>query len=320
MGVRERLSLEAVGAEPLIASEHVHRYGLAARLCDGLRVVDLACGSGYGAAILRETATAVLGVDRDAAVVDMARVTIGSQRDVRFEAADAGDFLARGLAADHDAIVCFEGLEHFSDREAILDTLAGHAASGMRLVMSLPNQDERGYEDAVAAFERFDQVTVLYQFLAEGSLIRADEPAELAGEFVLQEHGELEWAGYFIACVNLEERVRELADSGQMQLTVAPHYNRRIRELERANRELWRENARIARERIGMGGSAAAMASERARHLELRARHLDARVRELESVLAAPRHQWIERIRDWIRGRTALDRAARRVGELMHRE
>jgi SAM-dependent methyltransferase len=304
--------LEAVSAEALIASEHVHRYRLAASLCEGMRVVDLACASGYGSAILRETAPVVLGIDNDAATIDMADVVVGAEKDVGFETADALEFLGRDLSDGYDAIVCFEGLEHFSDRAAALEAMARHAAAGMRLVVSLPNDGDRGYEDALSAVERFDEVTVLYQFLAEGSLIRGDEPSEISATVVLQEHGEIEWANYFIACVNLDERLRELGDSAQMKLVAAPHYNRQIRSLERANRELWRENTRIGRERIGTGGSAAVMAGERVKNLEQR-------VRDLERVLAAPRHRLVDQIRERIRRRSLLDRAARSLGTWLGR-
>ena len=48
MDAEERLSLEAVSAPTLMSAQHLHRYALAARLCRDLRVVDLACGVGYG--------------------------------------------------------------------------------------------------------------------------------------------------------------------------------------------------------------------------------------------------------------------------------
>lgn len=318
MGVDERLSLEAVSAQTLIASEHVHRYRLAASLCEGMRVVDLACGSGYGSAILRETAAAVTGVDNDVATIDMARVTVGADGDIDFEASDALEFLQRDLAADYDAIVCFEGLEHLPNPDGALDALAGHATNGMSLVLSVPNSrafDEEnefhltdyGYEEAMAAFGRFDELAVVYQFLAEGSLMRFEEPGDVDGQFVLREHGDLEWANHFIACVNLAKRIQGIAETADMQLAVAPLYNRYIRQLERADRELWRENARLARQRIAVGDSAAIAVNARVRHLEEQVRHL-------ESILAKPRHQAVERARDRLSRLPLIDRFARSLG------
>ena len=214
MGVQERLSLEAVSANTLIACEHVHRYRVAAALCSGLRVVDLACGSGYGSALLRETAASVVGVDNDAATIDMARVTVGRDTDIAFETADAVEYLRRGIASDHDAIVCLEGLEHLPDLDTAVEALSTLAADGMKLVVSVPNSrafseenqyhvTDFGFEQATELTEKLGGGTVLYQFLAEGSLIHGDQPGPLDAERLLDDYGEPEYANHFIVCVNL---------------------------------------------------------------------------------------------------------------------
>jgi len=50
-GDAERFLPEAHG--PIPAYEHAHRYALAASVLEGRRVLDLACGAGYGTRILR---------------------------------------------------------------------------------------------------------------------------------------------------------------------------------------------------------------------------------------------------------------------------
>ena len=52
-----------------IELEHLHRYLVAAPLCAGRVVLDVACGQGYGSAILAQTAQSVCGVDIDAATI-----------------------------------------------------------------------------------------------------------------------------------------------------------------------------------------------------------------------------------------------------------
>ncbi len=325
MGVQERLSLEAVSAATVIASEHVHRYRLAARLCSGKRVLDLACGSGYGSAILRETASAVTGVDNDVATIDMATVTVGTEHDVSFEAADALEFLNRELLDDYDAIVCFEGLEHFADPDAVLERMAHHAAAGMRLVVSVPNSKafeeenefhvtDYGYEQTLAAFERFDEVSLLYQYLAEGSLITPTaRPAESAN-VVLGNHAEKEWANHYIACVNLADELSAAQSSADMQFVLAPAYNRHLQNLERANRELWRENARMARAHIGMGDSAAVVLNGKLYEAYEHCERLQKRVDELEGTLALPRHRAVERTRDRLRALPGVENVLSALG------
>ena len=111
----ERLSLAEAGEPSLIALTHVHRYELAAELCAGMRVLDLCCGSGYGTRILSTTAAAVTGVDKHEASIERAKADLGDRDAISFERGDALEWLERPLAADYDAIVLLEGLEHLPD-------------------------------------------------------------------------------------------------------------------------------------------------------------------------------------------------------------
>jgi 2-polyprenyl-3-methyl-5-hydroxy-6-metoxy-1,4-benzoquinol methylase len=66
------------------------RYKFAARLLPALEQVDvleLGCGEGFGSLLLSENGHNVLGVDSDAAAIEIARETVGSPTR-RFEAAD----------------------------------------------------------------------------------------------------------------------------------------------------------------------------------------------------------------------------------------
>ncbi|MGH2848007.1 MAG: class I SAM-dependent methyltransferase [Thermoleophilaceae bacterium] len=331
--------MEAVNAHTLIACEHMHRYRFAAQLCAGLRVLDLACGTGYGSAILRETASGVHGVDLDAGTVDTARVTIGSEHDVTFEAADAAECLRRELS-DFDAIVCFEGLEHLPDPADALQSLRRHAAGGRKLILSVPNSrglGERnefhatdfGYDEVRSSLEGFGEVTLLYQFLAEGSLIRGRRPSDVEGAFMLDEHGEPEYANHFIACVNLGEELRARPDLARMQLTVAPNYNRHIRNIEHANAELWRENARIARARLGVSDSAAAALLARVEEMRRQkeaaedySNQLDLLIADLRRqllIFGTPRHQALERARERLMRHRLPSRLGRAAWALVRR-
>ena len=335
MGVQERLTLEAVSANTLTACEHVHRYRVAAALCTGLRVLDLACGSGYGSAILCETAKSVVGVDKDAATVDMARAAVGRETDVRFEAAEAVDYLHRDLSGEFDAIVCLEGLEHFEDVAAAVKALAVLAGEGMRMFVSVPNSrtfaeenefhvTDFGFDEAIELAETLGGATVLHQFMAEGSLIRRDEPGPLKGERMLDQHGEPEYANHFILCVNMDDRLESGFPPAQMQLAVAPAYNRHMLGLERANLDLWRENARLARAQLGKSDAAAATTLFRLqRELRMRAERAEERNLALESevehlrnrvqLLDTPRHVAVEEARNKVLGSPFLYRVVRRL-------
>jgi 2-polyprenyl-3-methyl-5-hydroxy-6-metoxy-1,4-benzoquinol methylase len=60
------------GAAGDMAYEHWHRYAFARRFAAGKRVLDAACGEGYGTALLASVATEALGVDLDPAAIEHA--------------------------------------------------------------------------------------------------------------------------------------------------------------------------------------------------------------------------------------------------------
>ena len=53
------------GMATQIELEHMHRYKVATDYCEGKRVLDVACGEGYGSYLLSEVASEVVGVDID---------------------------------------------------------------------------------------------------------------------------------------------------------------------------------------------------------------------------------------------------------------
>src|SRR4030095_17061148 len=65
----------ACGGE--IAYEHWHRYAFARRLAEGKRVLDAACGEGYGTAMLGKGAASGGGRDIHIPTIDQARVRYG---------------------------------------------------------------------------------------------------------------------------------------------------------------------------------------------------------------------------------------------------
>jgi len=333
MEVAERLSLEASASHSLEAVAHVHRYMLAAELCSGTRVLDLCCGTGYGSRILREACPTVVGIDNDVATIDMARATIGREADIEFEAADAHEVLSRSFPDIFDAIVMLEGLEHLADPENAIASLQRHAEAGLKLVVSIPNSktfgeenpfhvSNFGYEDAVEVGSRFDRATILYQFVAEGSVIRSQAPAELEVRFVEVERGELEYANHFVLCINCGSKESGLT-SPRAQLTATPAHTRYMRNLELANAELRRANARLGREMLGVADSAAASILARVDRLTKELEEARVRIDEEERAADAKRahDEWIENLHEQIENhkRTIQEIQATRVWRLAGR-
>jgi SAM-dependent methyltransferase len=138
--------------------EHWHRYAFARRLVAGKRVLDAACGEGYGSAMLAKVARDVVGVDIDEASIAHARARYGATANLRYERRDATalDF----AAASFDIVTCFETLEHVEAQETMLDGFRRLLADDGVLIVSSP--DKHTYSE-VAGFRNEFHVRELYR-------------------------------------------------------------------------------------------------------------------------------------------------------------
>jgi 2-polyprenyl-3-methyl-5-hydroxy-6-metoxy-1,4-benzoquinol methylase len=304
MDVVERLSFEAASEFSPLACEHTHRYQFAAALCGGLRVLDLACGSGYGSAIMAETASSVHGVDIDVASIDIAAATIGKRTAATFEAVDALDCLERPLADQYDMIVCFEGLEHLRELARAVSLLADHARSGVKVIASVPNSEafeesnpfhvtDFGYHSANELLKRLSGGAMLYQHLLEGSLICCEARAGHRSQLVNGERAEPEFANHFIIVVNVDEQRLAQAQSSETLLVEAPVHYRYMRDLERANLQLRLRNNELTRKMLANGAIGTARAGSAAASFVA---SLQKRVDELEGEIQAQQRDAVDAI------------------------
>jgi SAM-dependent methyltransferase len=129
-----------------IAYEHWHRYAFARRFAAGKRVLDAACGEGYGTALLGAVAASVVGVDIDVTTIDHARATYGESNRIRFVAASCSGLPVP--SASFDLVVSFETIEHLqaAEQPEMLSEFARVLAPDGVLVISSPNK--RLYSDA----------------------------------------------------------------------------------------------------------------------------------------------------------------------------
>jgi O-antigen biosynthesis protein len=122
----------------LIEAEHFARYAWAAQFASGKRVLDAACGVGYGTTILGDAgAVETIGVDLDPEVI--ARADSEAPAGVSFRVGDLRD-LPFGDSA-FDLVVCFEAIEHVSEPGRVLDELGRVLGEKGVLIVSTPNRD-----------------------------------------------------------------------------------------------------------------------------------------------------------------------------------
>ncbi|MCC7044669.1 MAG: class I SAM-dependent methyltransferase [Acidobacteria bacterium] len=121
---------------------HVARYAFATRFIrPGDRVLDAACGLGYGSAILTDgtLADSVVGIDLDPAAVAYATSHYGSARSrLSFRTMDV-QAVADLEPESVDVVVTFETLEHLRDPDAFLAACRRALTPAGRLIGSVPN-------------------------------------------------------------------------------------------------------------------------------------------------------------------------------------
>jgi SAM-dependent methyltransferase len=141
-------------------NEHWARYLFASRYAAGKRVLDAACGSGYGSALLGRGAARVTGIDVAPEAVDYARSHYADTH-VTFARADC--FSLPFAAGQFNLVVAFEIVEHISDAAGFLKELRRVLAPGGRLLISTPNRlyytEDRGevnpYHEKEYSFAEF---------------------------------------------------------------------------------------------------------------------------------------------------------------------
>ncbi len=118
---------------------HLHRsrYRFAAGLATSKRVLDVACGTGYGSAEMASSARSLTAVDLSPAALRDAAATYNSAR-ANFAAMNALDLAL--TTASFNLVVAFEMIEHMADPDRCLQEIHRVLEPGGTLIISAPNR------------------------------------------------------------------------------------------------------------------------------------------------------------------------------------
>jgi SAM-dependent methyltransferase len=128
-------TLPDVPAENYWFRRHLAVYEWIAARVEGKRVLDMACGEGYGSNVLARTASSVVGLDANPEAYEHARL--------RYRAAnltfDRGMVENYGDRQSFDAVVFLQTIEHVFDPLAVLEHLRSLLSPGGAVYVSTPN-------------------------------------------------------------------------------------------------------------------------------------------------------------------------------------
>jgi 2-polyprenyl-3-methyl-5-hydroxy-6-metoxy-1,4-benzoquinol methylase len=252
-----------------IAYEHWHRYAFAMSLAKGKRVLDAACGEGFGAALLASVATQVQALDIDQASILHAQQRYAMHHNLSFSQADISQ-LQHLPSASVDLIVSFETLEHLEAHEQMLEGFLRLLKPEGMLLISTP--DKKNYTDATGVVnphhvrelyrDEFDALIKRYfthhkmytqKLLFQSSLYSGKEQGHF--ETITDQNGRIEKGlhyppmYYLAACSNRESVIAQLPDLslyGDAQESIYTHYYDEIRFGMRARERIAQLEAKLS--------------------------------------------------------------------------
>jgi hypothetical protein len=114
------------------------------------RVLDVACGVGYGTQLLAQVGHPATGIDIDRDAIAYANLHYSHPR-ARYVLADMNNLQPSDILG-HDVAVAFECIEHVKEPERMLTALWQNGIK--RLIASVPNEDEFHYSGNILFHER----------------------------------------------------------------------------------------------------------------------------------------------------------------------
>ncbi len=123
---------------------HVNRYYFALAYVDGKKVLDVACGSGYGSAILAQRAKSVVGGDLSEEAIQFAQKHYSLENVVFIQESIEKIRLEQTV----DVLISFETIEHIADEKGYFECVDKNLSKNGIFIVSTPIADKDGQSDS----------------------------------------------------------------------------------------------------------------------------------------------------------------------------
>ena len=138
----ERLVIEEKNEHQTLYEEHIARYEYALQFIKFEdRVLDMACGTGYGSALIvgRKEKVEVWGGDISQAAIESARQNYSAESRLHFQVIDAQQILP---FEDNwfDVVISFETIEHLKNYRQFVQEIKRVLKPGGKFILSTPNK------------------------------------------------------------------------------------------------------------------------------------------------------------------------------------
>ncbi len=117
--------------------EHLHRYSLTFELIKNKKVLDIACGEGYGVNLMSNYANHVTGIDIDKKVIRKANQKY-TNKNIKFIEGSILNIPSPNNS--FDIVICFETLEHVEEHELLISEIKRVLKHDGLLIISTPDK------------------------------------------------------------------------------------------------------------------------------------------------------------------------------------
>ena len=118
---------------------HLHRYALSCEFVRNKAVLDIACGEGYGSAMLAQLAKKVYGVDISKEIIEHAQAKY-KKDNLQFKVGSCEEIPLKDSSVD--IVVSFETIEHHNQHKAMIQEIKRVLKPDGILIISSPDKHE----------------------------------------------------------------------------------------------------------------------------------------------------------------------------------